>query len=192
MAKVLFQKGHIPVNKGKRGLQIAWNKGKKLSEKHRGSLRISHLGYVMPESQKKKISKALKGKKKSETSIKNQANSHRGTKHPPLSEITRRKISKANSGENSHLWKGGISKEYKKRYHDIEYKLWREAVFKRDNFVCQGCKTGGIYITAHHIKSWAEYPELRYKLSNGMTLCENCHSKTDNYKGRGIKKKINK
>ena len=27
--------------------------------------------------------------------------------------------------------------------------------------------------------------------SNGLTLCEPCHSKTDNYKGRAKKKKEN-
>jgi hypothetical protein len=28
------------------------------------------------------------------------------------------------------------------------------------------------------------------KINNGITLCEDCHSKTDNYKGRNKNKKV--
>lgn len=87
------------------------------------------------------------------------------------------------SGEKCHLWKGGVSRGYKTGYYSKEYKDWRKAVFKRDDFACADCGYRG-FITAHHIKSFAYHPELRYELSNGKTLCEECHKKTDNYKGR--------
>lgn len=88
--------------------------------------------------------------------------------------------------ENHPRWKGGVSRAYTTGYYSKEYKEWRTTVFERDNFTCQDCGDGG-YVTAHHIKSFAHYPELRFELDNGMTLCEPCHSKTDNYKGRGHK-----
>ena len=92
------------------------------------------------------------------------------------------------SGENHPFWKGGTSKGYGKGYRDnLAYKEWRTSVFERDEYTCKNCGITGVYITAHHIKSFARFPELRLDLNNGITLCEPCHSKTDNYKGRGKK-----
>jgi len=90
-----------------------------------------------------------------------------------------------NKGERSSGWKGGISKNYKTGYYSAQYKQWRIDVFERDGYRCQGCTNVGGYLTAHHIKSFAHYPKLRFKLNNGITLCEECHKLTDNYKGRG-------
>lgn len=75
--------------------------------------------------------------------------------------------------------------------HSLEYKLWREAVFKRDNWTCQHCgaRSGNgkkIILHADHIKPFAHFPELRFKLSNGRTLCVDCHRLTDTYKGKAI------
>ena len=91
------------------------------------------------------------------------------------------------SAEKHWNWKGGNSKHYKSGYFSFEYKQWRKSCMERDNYTCQECGDNG-YLTVHHIKSFAHYPELRYELTNGITLCEKCHSKTDNYKGRAITK----
>ena len=32
-------------------------------------------------------------------------------------------------------------------------------------------------LNAHHLKSWALFPELRFEISNGITLCVICHRK---------------
>jgi len=80
-------------------------------------------------------------------------------------------------------WKGGISINA----HSItepKYKLWRSNIFERDNWTCQTCGIRGVYLEAHHIKSWAKFKELRYILENGVTLCRECHKLTDNYKGK--------
>jgi len=55
---------------------------------------------------------------------------------------------------------------------------WRKAVFERDNFTCQECKERGGYLEAHHIKPFAYFPELRFEVTNGQTLCRKCHDKT--------------
>jgi hypothetical protein len=93
------------------------------------------------------------------------------------------------AGSKNPKWKGGISRGYKTGYYSAEYKEWRMAVFIRDEFRCQGCGKIGTYLTAHHIKSFAHYPKLRFVLENGVTLCEDCHKLTDNYKGRGRNKR---
>lgn len=94
---------------------------------------------------------------------------------------------KGSVGEKCLAWKGGHSKRYKTGYNSPEYKKWRSEVFKRDNYTCQECGKNKCYITAHHIKSFSKHPKLRFEVSNGLTLCENCHEKTDNYKGKNNK-----
>lgn len=84
-----------------------------------------------------------------------------------------------------------MSRIYKNGYYSVEYKEWRKKVFERDDYKCQGknCDTVGThYVTAHHIKSFAKYPDLRYDVSNGITLCEECHCKVDKYRA-GFRKK---
>lgn len=69
-------------------------------------------------------------------------------------------------------WKGG------KRDRDtIEYKHWRTSVFTRDDYTCQDCGQKGGKLNAHHIQAWKTHPNLRYEVTNGITLCRICHKK---------------
>lgn len=121
---------------------------------------------------------------------KGHAQSNTGKSHFKKGCIPWNKGKKMPRGEESTNWKGGNSIRYKRGYNSPEYREWRKLVFERDNYTCT-CGFSGSegYITAHHIKSFAKYPELRYELSNGITLCDDCHKKTDNYKGRARRKK---
>lgn len=65
--------------------------------------------------------------------------------------------------------------------HSVEYKLWHEAVFQRDNWTCIFCNKRGGELHADHIKPFAYFPELRFAIDNGRTLCIDCHRKTDTY-----------
>lgn len=108
------------------------------------------------------------------------------------SKETREKLRLANlgkvtmSGESHYNWKGGITPLRKKAYFSQEYKNWRTSVFERDKYTCQECGQKGHTLNADHIKPWAFYPELRYELSNGRTLCIPCHKKTDTWGNRKI------
>ncbi len=56
------------------------------------------------------------------------------------------------------------------------YGDWRKQVYKRDNFKCkmQNADCNG-RIIAHHILGYKSYPELRYEINNGITLCQAHH-----------------
>lgn len=62
--------------------------------------------------------------------------------------------------------------------YSIEASEWRKAVFERDDYTCQLCNTRGNYLEADHIKPWAYFPNLRFDINNGRTLCRPCHDKT--------------
>lgn len=81
------------------------------------------------------------------------------------------------SGENHHDWKNGISGEFKKIRATEEYKVWQKEVYKRDGWTCRICSNKPKDIVAHHIKSFADYPELRFIVNNGITFCRSCHAK---------------
>jgi hypothetical protein len=84
-------------------------------------------------------------------------------------------------GENCHLWRGGITNINAKIRTSLEYKEWSRSILARDNYTCQNCGQRGGKIEAHHKKSFAKYPHLRFEISNGITLCLLCHKQTDTY-----------
>ena len=58
-----------------------------------------------------------------------------------------------------------------------EYIYWRKSVFERDNHTCQHCNKTNCLVHAHHIKPASEFPELKFDIGNGITLCPKCHKK---------------
>jgi 5-methylcytosine-specific restriction endonuclease McrA len=83
-------------------------------------------------------------------------------------------------GEANPNWKHGQGTE-RQRHHATDGKVnqWRRRVYSRDRYQCRMCglrPKRGYQLRAHHILSWAEFPELRFSISNGVTLCRDCHS----------------
>jgi transposase len=56
-----------------------------------------------------------------------------------------------------------------------KYRNWRKKCIVRDDFTCQACGKMGGKLNVHHINNFSEFKELRYKVDNGITLCEECH-----------------
>lgn len=147
-------------------------KGRKLTPEHKIKLSEANKGrrpYQMTDKIRDKIRKTLTGRKMSLEALK--------------------KLSEGRKGEKSHFWKGGITKKSVIIRNSLEYKLWREAVFERDNFTCVWCgiKSGkgiAVILNADHIKPFAHYPELRFAIDNGRTLCRECHKTTDTFAGK--------
>ncbi len=81
-------------------------------------------------------------------------------------------------GKNHHNWKGGITPENRRIRNSIEFRLWREAVFERDDYTCRICmKRGKGTLHAHHLLSFKNFPKFRLAINNGVTLCKKCHQK---------------
>lgn len=152
--------------KEKQRLSHFGKKYKPMSEQGKKNISIAHLGYELKEETKRKLSEALKG--------------HKCPEH--VKQLQR----ELHLGENNHQWKGGVTTLYKKIRKSPEYKLWREAVYKRDNYTCIWCGERGGELHPDHIKPFSQYPELRFAIDNGRTLCANCHRTTDTW---GVNKK---
>lgn len=106
--------------------------------------------------------------------------------HTRANDAARQKMSVAKRGQfigsDNPNWRGGIQLKHPER-NRYRAKMWVKAVKDRDGWVCVECSTP-IRLHAHHIKRWRDYSDLRYELSNGVTLCHECHERAH---GRGFK-----
>lgn len=152
--------GRIPPNKGKahspetrakislaRRGQPGVNKGKTFSVEYRAKLSAAHMGQVA-------WNKGLTGAQKA------------WNKGVSATWVV---------GEKNPRWKGGVTSKNRLLRESIECHRWRNAVFERDDFTCQGCGQVGGALQADHIRIWSKHPDLRFDLNNGQTLCKPCH-----------------
>ena len=154
----------------------------------------------MSEAKKKNPTRYWKGKKlgfiPSGGFKKGHATWNKGKKGMPWSgrkrvftEEWKRHLSEAQTGKKgklSNAYRHGKSKEYQLIRGSKKFIEWRYKVKQRDDWTCQKCgtKSGNgkrVYLEAHHKKSFARFPKLRFDVSNGITLCKSCHKLTDNY-----------
>lgn len=130
-------------------------------------IKMPKIGYKQSEEHKIKVSIALTGIVRTPE---HKANIAKARKNQVMA-----------SGEKHWNWKGGITPINQKLRKSEQYDQWRDAVYKRDNYTCVECGAQGD-LQADHIKQFAFYPELRFDVSNGRTLCIPCHKKTPTYK----------
>lgn len=135
-------------------------KGKKQTEEHKLKKVLARKGYRHSEKTKERIAKSLMGKSKGK-------GIHR------------------NIGENHPNWKGGVTPANKLIRNSMQYRLWRMSIFIRDGRKCIWCGSKE-KIQADHIKPFALFPELRFIIDNGRTLCEKCHKTTDTWGNKNL------
>lgn len=145
--------------------------GKKMPESARAAMRKPK-GPQSPEHIAK-CAALRRGRKRPESVI----NELRNRLHTPESRLKRRL---SQLGDKGSGWKGGVSPINECIRQSSEFKQWRAAVFARDRYTCRKCGAGHQNgyrpkLHPHHIKAFADYPELRFDVDNGLTLCEECH-----------------
>ena len=151
------------INKGwfKKG-QISPRKGITVSGESRLKMRLAKLGrkVVFSDSHRKNLSAALIGR----------VGPLKGKKRPSFSKEWRENISKSKRFTDFSMYK--VSE---RRNGTAEYR-WKKEIKKRDGYKCKmnnkECK--GV-LEAHHILAWRDYPDLRYDINNGITLCKFHH-----------------
>jgi hypothetical protein len=98
-------------------------------------------------------------------------------------------------GEKSPRWIKDRTKLKTSREHQFgsRYKEWMRLVKNRDGWKCRindnHCSGR---LEAHHILSWHEFPDLRFTINNGITLCHFHHprKKSDEKKLAPILQKL--
>jgi len=205
-------------------------KGRIITEQHRQQARIAHLGMKDSEETKKKKSEIAKArgfggwnicrkaseetKRKKSESLKKAYKEGRmkGNKGTKLSIKQRLTISERMKGSNAPNYKGGITPTNMRLRGCTQYKQWREAVYKRDNYTCIECEDSrGGNLEPDHIIAFSnilakirfQYGvenlyenalkcELLWDVSNGRTLCKDCHRKTNTWgnKSNNIKDEV--
>lgn len=96
-------------------------------------------------------------------------------KSPWNKDKTHKEDGRIPSGDKSGGWIDGRSSENEYQRKCKSMKDWRNQVFERDGYRCQICHEVSGKLNAHHIKSFAEYPDDRFNVDNGITLCKDCH-----------------
>jgi len=123
-----------------------------------------------------------------------------------LKEETKIKMSESRRGAKNPSWIDGRTPLTSLIRGLLEYTNWKIAIFKRDNRICQKCGEKVTNIEAHHIKQFSiifseflkEYDQFSpiedketllrlatkyepfWDLSNGKTLCKDCHKNLTN------------
>jgi len=167
--------------------KIPWNKGKKLNltEEHKEKLR-KHL-----EDWRKNHPSPWLGRKHTPEEIEKIRKGNLGKKCPYAIKNLGKYI-KGLKGKENPNWRGGTTKKIIKWWgkHRQEKEIWRKKVLERDGYKCKLCgKTKRL--EAHHIIPVSETTLTAFLEMNGITLCRECHKKTESYGGRikGIRNK---
>ena len=89
-------------------------------------------------------------------------------------------------GKDNPNYKPEITDEERELGRLLEgYGVWRREVYERDNYTCQICGSNqGGTLVAHHKDGYHWCKKRRVDVSNGITLCENCHDEFHSIYGK--------
>lgn len=147
---------------------------KKMSQSHKGKSTNKGMRWNHSEEAKRKMSLWQKERWSKVQRISN----FKGKTHTLEAKLKTSENRKGKCvGENHHSYIKDRTKLAKRqKRNDSAYQNWVKEIKKRDNNKCQlENKSCSGYNIIHHIKSWSKYPELRYDINNGITLCQIHH-----------------
>lgn len=77
-------------------------------------------------------------------------------------------------------------------YHSQRWEHKRQAILRRDRYLCQECLRYGRHrqaTTVHHKQHVDAHPELAFQNDNLVSLCQGCHNKKHPEKAKATRKK---
>lgn len=154
---------------------------------HRRNLGIANKGKKRTQEFKDRVGDFFRGRPSPRKGVPLLA--RRGKLH---SEETKRHLSNywkgKRKGQEHPRWvdnRNLLAKASEKR-NDTSHHEWARNVKMRDKWKCKiENKNCSGRLEAHHILTWREFPELRYQLNNGITLCHAHHPR-----GRAEEKRL--
>ncbi len=92
-------------------------------------------------------------------------------------------------GDNNPNYNSNLTYEDRIKYrYELDGgngQVWSNSIMKRDNYTCQICNQHGGKLNSHHLNAWNAFPEQRFDLDNGVTLCTDCHKEFHSEYGYG-------
>ena len=170
----------LKLSLAKKGKVFSEEHRKKLSESHKGKIptnletfKRNRLGKTNSDEWKKFMSEKFKGRVMSDEWIEKIRLSSKG-------RIPWNKGLSFNCGPKNPNWIKDRTKLKKfNRQIGTAHKEWVEACKLRDGKRCKlTSKECAGQLEVHHIHRFSEHPELRYEITNGITLCHRHHPRT--------------
>lgn len=175
MPKGIYKRKHKPYWLGKKRPDISlMNTGRKLSEETKKKISIAHTG----------LPSKMKGKKLPELTGENARHWKGGkpkcgdcnTKLAGYYAVFCKKCAFKGSRNSNFVVNREELIQSEKKHLDGRYRGWMKAVKDRDEWVCRIADNNcNGRLEAHHILRWSKFPELRYEVNNGITLCHFHH-----------------
>jgi hypothetical protein len=186
LSEIMKEKYKDPAYKAKiteknreRAASVDWRKKRSETQKklwqdpaYRQHMSEAHKGKTISKEQREKMAIGIRRRYKEDPSFREKISqaSKKTWQNPQYREKILRKL----LGEKyEHL---GIKPHYTKKIkQSLPYRRWREQVYERDDFTCQLCGQRGGKLEPHHIYEFSLYPDKRFDVKNGVTLCRKCH-----------------
>lgn len=152
-------------------------KNYQLTEEHKRKISEAHIGMTYSDEFKLRQSIRMRGKPSVMFGKKHTEEAKKiiGEKAKGRRAWNKGKSATWVKGEKNIFWKGGITPKNKSIRHSMEYHNWQEACLQRDNYTCVKKGKRGGNLEVHHINNFADYPELRFEIDNGITLSKESH-----------------